>query len=565
MNFRIPTDRLGGLLAGALLILSPVLPGCETDSYMDPSRTGYFETTPTAIPILNRIDVIEQDSDAPEMTQPTPEDLEPTPQEYRLSPGDAVRVSIPRLISADQTDISDRVVDQVGAITLPIIGRMIVKDRTIPEVQKDIEVKLKDVLENPKAFVEVVNGRAFEYRVIGAVNQPGMYAMEKPNITVLDALAQAQGASPNTTRILITRKLAPAAKTAQPKSAEPTQTAPQGESTTPPRPTDAAQPAVERPASATSIDDLVRELDQSMQDVGAAGAKADPTPPAEPQGGQPPASPEPPAAEPAKPQARMGMISPLLRQAPPVDIDGLEPPSADRAGQAEPAQADVAETADFIWDAASKQYIRVGSAARSEAPAAATEGSAEIPGLATGDKARARAAAREQQRKANLNRVIEVDYNKLVRGSAELNVIVKPEDVLYCDTGEVGVVYIGGEISRPGVYNLPTSGKLTLSRLVDAAGGLSQIAIPERVDLIRRLAGDREACVRVNLAAIRNRAEPDIFMRPDDHVIIGTNFWATPLAVIRNGFRMTYGFGFLVDRNWGNDIFGAPPVNVVGQ
>jgi protein involved in polysaccharide export with SLBB domain len=161
--------------------------------------------------------------------------------------------------------------------------------------------------------------------------------------------------------------------------------------------------------------------------------------------------------------------------------------------------------------------------------------------------------------------VIEVDYNKLVRGAAELNVVVKPEDVLYCDTGEVGVVYIGGEISRPGVYNLPTSGKLTLSRLVDAAGGLSQIAIPERVDLIRRLAGDREACVRVNLAAIRNRAEPDIFMRPDDHVIIGTNFWATPLAVIRNGFRMTYGFGFLVDRNWGNDIFGAPPVNVVGQ
>ncbi|NBX25649.1 MAG: polysaccharide export protein, partial [Planctomycetes bacterium] len=234
MNFRIPSDRFGALLVGALLILSPILPGCETDSYMDPSRTGYFETTPTAIPILNRIDVIEQDSDAPEMTQPTPEDLEPTPQEYRLSPGDAVRISIPRLIAADQTDVSDRVVDQVGAITLPIIGRMIVKDRTIPEVQKDIEGKLKEVLENPKAFVEVVNGRAFEYRVIGAVNQPGMYAMDKPSITVLDALAQAQGASPNTTRILITRKIVSSPKTAQPKPAEPTDVVPQGGSAAPP-------------------------------------------------------------------------------------------------------------------------------------------------------------------------------------------------------------------------------------------------------------------------------------------------------------------------------------------
>ncbi|MFM8816421.1 MAG: hypothetical protein ACKOHI_00825, partial [Phycisphaerales bacterium] len=68
-----------------------------------------------------------------------------------------------------------------------------------------------------------------------------------------------------------------------------------------------------------------------------------------------------------------------------------------------------------------------------------------------------------------------------------------------------------------------------------------------------------EAVVRVNLKAIRNKAEPDIVMRGDDHIIIGTNFFATPLAVIRNGFRMTYGFGFLLDRNWGNDVFGAPP------
>jgi hypothetical protein len=63
----------------------------------------------------------------------------------------------------------------------------------------------------------------------------------------------------------------------------------------------------------------------------------------------------------------------------------------------------------------------------------------------------------------------------------------------------------------------------------------------------------------VDLAAIRNRTEPDIYMEKDDHIIIGTNFFATPLAVIRNGFRMTYGFGFLLDRNFGNDVFGPPP------
>ena len=161
-------------------------------------------------------------------------------------------------------------------------------------------------------------------------------------------------------------------------------------------------------------------------------------------------------------------------------------------------------------------------------------------------------------------RVIVIDWQKLQEGHLELRAIVRPGDEIHVE-GDLGVVYIYGEVARPGVYNLPPVGELTLSRLVAAAGGLGELAIPQRVDLVRRIGADKEACIRVNLAAIRNRAEPDIFMKPDDHVHIGTNFWATPLAVIRNGFRMTYGFGFLVDRNWGNDIFGAPPVNVVGQ
>ena len=92
-----------------------------------------------------------------------------------------------------------------------------------------------------------------------------------------------------------------------------------------------------------------------------------------------------------------------------------------------------------------------------------------------------------------------------------------------------------------------------------AAGGLNQLAIPEKVDLVRIVGRDREATIRLNLAAIRQRTEPDLYVKPDDHIIIGTDFWATPLAVIRNGFRATYGFGFLLDRNFGNDVFGAPP------
>jgi hypothetical protein len=270
------------------------------------------------------------------------------------------------------------------------------------------------------------------------------------------------------------------------------------------------------------------------------------------------------------------MLSSRSRQEPPIDIDTLESAKASDQAAAQP-QAAPTEGDRYTYDAATQSWVKVGKGAAAESiqAAAPQEAAKAVDAAATtaasGGKpagirtAKAASGLKAAAKKAFDSEVIEINYNDLVRGDANLNVVIRPGDMIFCDQGDVGVVYIDGLIGRPGVYNLPTSGKLTLSRLVAAAGGLGELAIPQRVDLVRRLGEDKEACIRVNLAAIRNRAEPDIFMKPDDHVHIGTNFWATPLAVIRNGFRMTYGFGFLVDRNWGNDIFGPPPTNVIGQ
>ena len=574
---------------------------CETNGWLiDPQRTGYFQTTPTAIPILTRIDVIEQAADTSIVyTQPSSEDLIPNQLEYKLAPGDVIRVSIPQLISADQTDISTRVIDQSGRISLPIIGQMPAAGLTVEQVEEDVKKRLAGIITNPKAFISVEEARAYQFRVLGSVEQPGLFALNKPDLRVLDALALARGAAPTTTRVLITRAKATSAQYENsftgggaPSTAPEAPTSP---ATGTAAPVETGKPAIPTTPPASAIDDLINAL------PGAAAAPSTNAPAAEPAPEKPAASPAPtepspaateptpapteppPAAEPApagqsepatepKP-ARMGMLGTAARQEPPVDIDSLEPAKAKDEGA---APAAVLEEGDrFAYDTATQAWVKIGrggsapSSSSAAAPAtadasgaAATE-SAATPGLKTGEAARAR--TKSQAKKAFESRVIEIDYNQLVRGAANLNVIIRPDDMLYCDTGDVGVVYIDGLIARPGVYNLPTSGKLTLSRLVAAAGGLGELAIPQRVDLVRRIGTDKEACVRVNLAAIRNRSEPDIFLRPDDHINIGTNFWATPLAVIRNGFRMTYGFGFLVDRNWGNDIFGAPPVNVVGN
>ncbi|MBB6429298.1 polysaccharide biosynthesis/export family protein [Algisphaera agarilytica] len=153
-------------------------------------------------------------------------------------------------------------------------------------------------------------------------------------------------------------------------------------------------------------------------------------------------------------------------------------------------------------------------------------------------------------------RIIEVPYDKLINGDMRYNVVIRAGDVIRIPNQEAGFVYIMGQSNRPGAYTVPGEQDLTLKQLIASSGGLGGLANPERVDLIRRTANNQEVTIRLDLAAIFHGNEPDIFLKPDDLINIGSSGVATPLAVIRNGFRFTYGFGFVLDRNFGNDVFG---------
>lgn len=158
-------------------------------------------------------------------------------------------------------------------------------------------------------------------------------------------------------------------------------------------------------------------------------------------------------------------------------------------------------------------------------------------------------------------RVVTIPYQRLVDGDMRYNVVVRPGDTIRVPDPSAGFVYVGGTIARPGAYTVPGENELTVTQLVLSAGGFAPTATPARTEIRRRIGDDREAIVRIDLEAIFHGTAPNIYLKPNDEVIIGTNFWATPLAVVRNGFRFTYGFGFLADRNFGNDLFGAPPSN----
>ena len=648
-------SKIPHCISGLVLLCLSFLAGCETDGFVDPSRTGYFETTPSAMPILGRIDVIEQASEQPDFVKPDSADLKPSSTVYTFAAGDVLQISIPNLMQTGATEQADRIVDQSGYVQLPVIGKVLAAGLDTEQFEEAIVQKLKPVMgDGAKVFVMLKEGRSFQYRVLGSVDQPGIFGLTRPDFRLLDALATARGASANTARILITRTVfeddqkadyekqaavEDAKKYNKPKteSNKSTETNSKDNSSETSTTKSTTTPPVTNLPSAIDVDNLIDELDKkggaapateptaapATEPIAApvteptaapateptAAPATEPTaaPATEPTAApatEPTAAPameptaepamEPsaappvadPATEPTRIRTQLGMLRAATRQAPPVDVDQLEPAKSDDRVDATGSSTAISNSPNdnagdqWVFDNESQSWVRNSSTTAkasqtptqsagldTNAPAgpnSAGQEDADGSRLRVVENAQARKENRKQNKKASNTKVIEINYLTLVQGEPSLNIVIRPGDAIYCDSGEIGVVYIDGEISRPGVYNLPTSGRLTLSRLVAAAGGVSELAIPERCDLIRRLGSDKEACVRVSLAAIRNRGEPDIFLKPDDHLIVGTNFWALPLARFRRDLSFPNSVGFQLDRNFGNDVFGAPPQDLNG-
>lgn len=451
--------RLGrSLLVAAIWAAASQLVGCEVDGFFDPSKTGRFEFTPTTIPVLERIDVIEPEEELwGQTTGVRPDDLLPSDLTYYMSAGDVLTVEIFELYAEDQWSSSTRRIDAGGYLRVPELGDVPAAGLTAQEFEDELKRLLEErFIQDPQVDVVIQEFSGFTFTVYGSVDAPGVYTLRNPDLRLLDAIAIAGGAPQVTRKIYVVREIALS------EDVKPTWET--GRRPARPRDDEATPPA--------DIEDLIEQLPDDGKE-----------------GGTPP---------------NLGAFQDEGRDEPPVDIEEVEP---ERRG-------------DFYFDEEQGEWIG--------------------PELI-------------------LERIIEIPYDRLSQGDSTFNIVIRPNDRVYVETPTIGFVYIDGEVGRPGVYNLPNAGKLTLSRLVAAAGGLGALAIPERVDLTRVVGPNKEATIRLNLGAIRARTEPDVVLKGDDHVIIGTNFWAAPLAVFRNGFRVTYGFGFLLDRNFGNDVFGPPP------
>ncbi len=502
--------------------------GCETDSFIDPSVVGRWEHTPTKMPILDRIASIEDEKgDLVEFSDPTPEDLIPKPRTYRFGVGDTMSVTLYDWVTIGAPEVYEFTVDARGYVEVPQLGRVLAQGKTSEEMVTELQSQMRRLIPNPLASVQAKSQRESTFNLIGAVTSPGPYFIPKADYRLLEALHAGGRFDDQIREVYVIRQVPLYDLGAPDAGTQNTQTAPGAT----PSATPTTNPST-APTAAPSPD-LIDIIDQIAEPSKDAPRKDAPT--------TPPATPSTtPAATPGAPSSSPGIMGAAgagvsmamaAQDAPKAVIDLPEDQPSNPAGAARSTATPVAG-----WVYLNGQWVQV-------RPTVANQNNGVNDG-----------------QQVMTQRVIRVPLDELLAGRQSVNIVVLPGDVIRVPPAEAGLVYVSGQVSRPGSYQIPAGG-LTLKQALTSAGGLGSLAVPERVDLVRRVGRNEEATIRLNARSIFEATQPDLFLKSNDQVNVGTNFWALPLAVTRGGFRMSYGFGFLLDRNFGNDVFGAPPDN----
>jgi len=146
-------------------------------------------------------------------------------EEYRLKPNDELFIQISSLDDANYNIFSGTAVQQqlymssmqpygaslisykineIGQLSLPIVGNIYVENKTTSEVSDIIKDSLVNILSYPVVSVKLVNRYV---TVLGEVLQPGHFAYSKEKFTIFDALSLAGdiGEYGNRKEVILTR------------------------------------------------------------------------------------------------------------------------------------------------------------------------------------------------------------------------------------------------------------------------------------------------------------------------------------------------------------------------
>jgi polysaccharide export outer membrane protein len=475
--------------------------GCNSiwNGWLDPTQVGRFRGSTLTSDLRRSISVADEPSLEIEACEPTAGDLKIDTKDYVLRPGDVIDISIFELMVPGQPWMETRQISREGYITLPQIRQDLpVSGKTARELEKYLEGVLisEQVLTDPDVTVLVREARSMTYNILGAVNGPGSTLIPRPDFRVMDAISAAGGVSPQG------GPMQPLVKTVYIFRNEI-----QTKTTTQPSVCPAV-PEGGQPLQFAKVDNGTSDgghwiyVDGEWKFIEETSAVT-----------------ESPAAVPAKP-AEAIKAEPKVAKT--VQVEG----NAQKAASVKPVEEAKANIP-------SKESVE--AHAKVDDSTVWEEAAANIPH----------------------QRVIAIPLDKLVAGDPRYNVVIHDGDTIWVPPPMQGEFYIMGNVLRPGTFSL-TGREITVRQAVAAAGGLAPLADPSRAELIRRIGDNQEQVLAINIDRIFSGQESDIILKPNDVINVGSNPLMPFLAVLRNAFRATYGFGFVYDRNFADiDSFDA--------
>ncbi len=122
---------------------------------------------------------------------------------YKLQPGDILQVVVWK-----ETDLQSEVLIRPdGGISFALAGDVQAAGHTTDELRLELETRVRKLVPDAVVTVAVKSAAGNRVFVIGKVNRPGDFALNRP-IDVLQALSLAGGATPfaNTSRIRVLRR-----------------------------------------------------------------------------------------------------------------------------------------------------------------------------------------------------------------------------------------------------------------------------------------------------------------------------------------------------------------------
>lgn len=512
-------------VVGSILVLS-FLFGCYNDP-LDPTQIGRFEPTPKVNVILNTLGVAEEPSPAYEGAEdPKPEDLVDFQTDYVFGAGDVVQISIFELYQEGQLYTNNYVVTESGRISIPDVGIVQAAGLTESQLEQEIrDILSPNILKNPSVTVSLVNSQKQYFSIVGqGLGTSGRFPLPRYTFRLTDAIALTGSiAEFNLSYIYVSRDV-------------------------PTEQSDILQTNTAEQSSPADFPAKSAEPESSLQT------------PDKPEGNLleiiAPAEIGPKRRGILITSAEMATRHELEALAAP---DGLDVPPAEETTQPTPEEqaSSVNPNEPIEWVYENGKWVpkvRADAPITKQSPAAAQE-TQPIPE----EPLPAGFGVEGLGKTKTTTRVIRIPVDRLLAGDPRCNVVIRPGDRITVPLDIIGEFWILGNVNAQGPFPL-TGRPITLKQAIATAGGLNQIAYPQKVEVIRRLGKNsaglaQEEIVLVDLKKIAKGTQPDFFIKPYDLINVGTHGSSRYLAVLRNAFRATYGFGLVYDRNFANEDF----------